>query len=102
MSCSDTAHDKLLDVVVLPYAYCIRKLHQCILSIIRGSVNLQSLGGTRLDKVTILYQWEDNEYRLLEYSMFQCITLTGQRSVPFLEAMCDRGDQTSMPRGGPY
>ena len=33
------------------------------------------------------------------------ITLTGQsgqRPVPFLEAVCDRGDQTSMPRGGSY
>ena len=40
--------------------------------------------------------------QLLEYSMFKCVTLTGQRPVPFLEAVCDRGDQTSMPRGGSY
>ena len=33
---------------------------------------------------------------------FSVYYLTGQRPVPFLEAVCDRSDQTLMPRGGSY
>ena len=90
MSCSDTAHDKLLDVVALPCVqclrYCVRKLHQRI-----GPVNLLSpvvrqfpafdWANQIRQSYYILYQWEDIfimsiiTSQLLEYSMYQCVSL---------------------------